>query len=174
MVGRPTNAAQARKKNLARARQLRLERRRAPPESTPSTAESTESREVSGGIERTGWNGRVSHCPSSNDEPIVVSDSGSGDGGIEEFANGLPEVMQEHPKELKAVSQFSVKPSGYSIISKKRTEGDWRKAGSHRSLGYNGQSARTKRYREHAAREKEKEDAKLRNRWVELEVDQRQ
>ena len=148
------------------------EGRQAPPESTPSTSKSTESSEVSDGIECTGWNGRVSYCLSSDNEPIVISDSCSEDEEIEEFVNGLPEVMQEHPEELKAVSQLSVKPSRYSIISKKQTKGDWRKAESHHSLGYNGQSARTKRYHEQAAREKEKEDVKLRNRWVELEVDQ--
>lgn len=170
MVGRPTNAARKKKENLARARQIRMERRRqAPPEPTHN-AEPAESGEVSdesseGEIECTGWDGGVSHCLSSDDEPIVISDSDSGDEEVEELFGGEVGVMwQKRSESPEDVASLEAKPSGYSIIMRQQTKKDWKKVESRRSLGYNGQSARTKRHHEQVAREKEKEDAKLRNR----------
>lgn len=169
MVGRPTNAARKKKENLARARQIYTEQRRqAPPEPTHNT-EPAESGEVSsesseGEIECTGWDGGVSHCLSSDDEPIVISDSDSGEEEVEELFGGEVGVMGKRSKSPEDVSHSEAKPSGYSIIMRQQTKKDWKKVESCRSLGYNGQSARTKRHHEQIAREKEKEDAKLRNR----------
>ena len=172
MVGRPTNAAQAKKRNLANARQHRLESRRVPTEPTSSDANTPENGEAddeSSGddIECTGWTGGVIHCLSSDDEPIVISSEDNDGGEVEELSGSeLEEVVQERLRKLEATPQASDKPDAYSVITRKQTQKDWKKAESHRSLGHNGQSARTKRHHDWLAREKEKEDEKLRNRWV--------
>jgi len=170
MVGRPTNAAQTRKKNLARARQIRLEARQTPPEPispNPDTPENGEADNESSGdeVECTGWSGGVAHYVSSSDEPIVISDDESEEEFVEELSGSeLEEVARKCLGTPEAASKSSAEPSVHSAIMHKQTKKDWKKAESRRSLGYNGQSERTKRHHVRLAQEKEKEDAKLRSR----------
>lgn len=180
MVGRLTNAARTKKKNLAKARRNYLQRRQALPKPVHSSAESTENGQVeeSSGdeIECVGWSGGTVHWLSSDDEPITISDSESEDEEVEELTGivedvtevveSVAEVVQGCSEELDATSRSTVKPSAYSTIAREHTARDWKKAESCRSLGYNGRSERTRRFHEQSAREKEKEDAKLRNRSV--------
>ena len=64
---------------------------------------------------------------------------------------------QEHEAEL--VEEVT----GYGKVASSRLTGtEWRKAESSRKLGYNGLSARTKRFHAQKAREKEKVDAEMR------------
>ena len=171
MVGRPKTAAKTKKENLARAQQIRVEARKAPPElssSNTNAAENGEADDESSGddIECTGWNGSVVHYVSSDDEPIVISDDDTeGEEEVEELSGSeLEEVLQRCLETPEAILQSNAETNRYSTIMRKRTEKDWKKAESCRSLGYNGQSARTKRHHEQLVRGKEKEDAKLRNR----------
>ena len=172
MAGRPTDAAQAKKRNLANAQQHWLESRRVPTEPTSSDANTPENGEAdneSSGddIECTRWTGGVIHCLSSSDEPIVISSEDSDGGEVEELSGSeLEEVVQECLRKLEAALQASDKPDAYSLITCKQTQKDWKKAESHHSLGYNGQSVWTKRHHDWLAWEREKEDEKLRNRWV--------
>jgi hypothetical protein len=170
MAGRPTNAAQT-KKNLAKARQIRLDRvqRQASPASTPFNTNTLEDggadTESSGDIKCTGWNGGISHWLSSDEEPIIISDDNSEEEEVEELSESeLGERGQGHLQSPGVTSPLNTEPNAHSAISCKHTQKDWKKAESSRSLGYNGQSARTKRRMEQLAREKEKKNAKLRNR----------
>lgn len=64
---------------------------------------------------------------------------------------------QEHEADL--VEEVS----GYEKLANSRLTGrEWRKAENSRKLGYNGLSARTKRFHAQKAREKEKVDAEMR------------
>ena len=172
MAGRPTNIAKNRKENLARARQIRLEATRAPPEPSSSDTDTVENgqadSESSGDdVKCTGWNGGVSHYVSSDDKLIIISDDNSGEEEVGELSGSeLEEVLQRHLKTLEVTLQSSAETNAHSAIMHEQTKKDWKKAESRRSLGYNGQSARTKRHHEQLARKKEKGDAKLRNRWV--------
>ena len=56
----------------------------------------------------------------------------------------------------------AAKHDRFPIIMASRSNQEWTKAESTRSLRYNGQATRTKRHREKAARDKEAENAKLR------------
>ena len=75
----------------------------------------------------------------------------------EELVESLQTQLQN---ELKSLSV----PSPYEVISQSHTSEDWTKAEGNRSLGYNKLSDRTKRRREHDAREKEKLDSVERKR----------
>ena len=176
MAGRPTNAAKTRMENLARAQQAKLEARKTPPDSPPhaGTTENGEADNESSrdnDIECTGWSGGVSHYVSSDDEPIIISgDDSEDDEEVEELSGSeLEELMGRQLKTPEVTSQPSAELNTYSKIMHQRTQGDWKKAESRRSLGYNKLSTRTKRYHEQVAREKAREDAKLRNRWVGFE-----
>lgn len=168
MVGRPTKAANARKQGLARARQVRLEARRASPRDDSSgtgAAENGQAGDESSGddAECTGWKGGVLHYVSS-DETTVASE-GDSEELIELSGNEPEEVLEEELKTTGPTVQSNSEMNvSYSAIMHTRTMKDWRKVESHRQLGYNGQSKRTKRHHEQLAREKGKEDAKLRNR----------
>lgn len=181
MAGRPTNAAKTRKKNLARARQIRLEARRAPPKPSPSDTDTGKNGQADNessedDIKCTGWSGGVSHHVSSGDEPIIISDNTSeGEEEVEELS-GTPELEEvlQGSETPEVTPQSGAGTDAYSAIMQKQTGKDWKKAESRRSLGYNGQSARTKRYHEQLARKKEEENAKLRNRWVGIRLNRTQ
>ena len=121
----------------------------------------------------------VSHCISSGDEPIVISDDDDSEEVVEELSGSeLEDAIQQHRDRSTAMAivgqpvipvvaeppamQPVTEPSALSAIEGPRTNQEWRKAESVRSLGYNGQSARTKRRKEKLTRDKEKKDAQLR------------
>lgn len=177
MAGRPTNATKAKNRNLANARRILLEAKKTPPAQTPLKSVTPESGEVdneSSGddIECTGWTGGISHYVSSDDDPIIISDDDNDDDDddddeVKELSGReLEEEVPKHSQPLEIASQSTTKLDACSAIMRKQTEGDWRRAESCRSLGYNKQSGRTKRRHEQLAREKAKEDAELRKRWV--------
>ncbi|KAF9649985.1 hypothetical protein BDM02DRAFT_3260022 [Thelephora ganbajun] len=103
----------------------------------------------------TGWVVRLGHGP--NRRQIEEEEE------VEELSGSeLEMVVQKCLKTLEVTSQSSAETDAFSTIMRKQAKKDWKKAESHRSLGYNGQSVRTKRHHKQLAR-KEKEDAKLRN-----------
>ena len=65
-------------------------------------------------------------------------------------------------KPLAAVKQPMTERDSLSAITGPRTNQEWKKAESKQSLGYNDQSARTKRRKDKLARDKEKGDLQLR------------
>ena len=136
-----------------RARQTRLEARKAPPKDNSSSEDE---------IECTGWNGGILHCVSSDNEPIVISDDDSEE-FIELSGSEPEEVSEEHPGMTDTIVQIGPKTTPHSVIMHGQTKKGWTKAESHGGLGYNGLSAWTKRHHDQIAREKEKEDARLRN-----------
>lgn len=64
---------------------------------------------------------------------------------------------------LEAAVQPEVVPKVLSVVLGRRSNLEWRGVERARSLGYNGQSAWTKRRQEKAVRDKEMEDKQLRN-----------
>ena len=66
------------------------------------------------------------------------------------------DLVQVLQAEIEALSQ----PSPYDEIMRKLTSKDWEKAEQNRGLRYNGHSARTRRYHEKKARDKEEGDMK--------------
>ena len=58
--------------------------------------------------------------------------------------------------------QPKVEPDAFSVVMKKQTNQEWKGVESTRSLGYNGQSGRTKRCQRKTARDKEAVDAETR------------
>lgn len=189
MVGRPSSAALRKKQSLALARQARLGmRRNSIPAITPhpGNAENQDADDESSedDIQCTGWSGGVAHYISSDEEPTFVSDSNEEEEEEEEVkelsGSELEEVIQRHrggsagataveqpaagtmEEPSAMVKQPMAEPNTLSVIMHPRTNQKWKEVESTRSLGYNGQSARTKRHRAKVVREKELEDAKLR------------
>lgn len=153
MAGRPTKATKIKQQNLARARQILLEARQMPPERTSSRSVTPKNGEADNDgsgdeVECTGWTGGVSNYVSSDDEPIIISDDEEEEGVEELPEDELEEVVQKCLQTLEVASQPPTEPNMRPVIMRKRTEGDWRKAESRRSLGYNKQSGRTKRRHE--------------------------
>jgi len=168
--------------SLALARQARLEARNiptTPPSPNPNNAKNQDVDDESSGdeVECTGWTGGVTHY-TSDEEPILVSDGSEEE--VEELSGSeLEEVIQRHRERLAGASMEETpvarteessatvkrqmaEPDALSVITTPRTNHEWKKAESTRSLGYNNQSVRTKRHRAKVARDKETEDAKLR------------
>lgn len=180
-AGRPSNAALSKNQSLALARQVRLETGKAsktptlPPNPSPNDAKNEDADNESSGdeIQCTGWSGGVTHYVSSDEEPIFISDDDDDEEVVEELSGSeLEEVIQRHREQLggtttteessPAPRQLEAEPNMLSIIMGQRTNQEWKKAESTRSLGYNGQSFRMKRHREKIARDKEVEYAKAR------------
>lgn len=183
VLGRPTKAALNRKKNLALAREIRLKRRKFPALAVVPNTNDAENQdadnESSGGeaAEPTGWSGGVTHCVSSDKEPILIDD-GDDDEVVEELSgSGLEEAIRQNMGESRgetgeerpavvamekpsatseAATQSKATRNAFSVIMAPRSRKEWDKAESNRSLGYSGLSARTKRHREQAARERKK------------------
>lgn len=181
VLGRPTKAALNRKKNLALAREIRLNRRKFPaPDVVPNTnnAENQDADNESLGdevVESSGWSGGVTHCVSSDKELILIEDSDD-DEVVEELSgSGLEEAIrqnmgksrgetgEERPAVVamekpsatsEAATQSKATRNAFSVIMAPRSRKEWDKAESNRSLGYSGLSARTKRHREQAERER--------------------
>lgn len=169
MVGRLTNAVKTKNKNLAHAQRILLETRKTPPVPTTLehvTPENGEADDESSGddVECTGWTGGISNYVSSDDEPIIISDDDEEEEVEKLSGSELEEMAQKHLETMGVASHSITELDLRSAIMCKQTEGDWRRAESHRALGYNRQSGRTKRRHEQFVREKEEEDAKLRKR----------
>ena len=173
--GRPSNTTLRKKQSLTIARKACLEARKTsqlaiiPPTPNPDNAEKQDNENESSGdeIKCTGWSGGVTHYV-SDDEPIFISDNDEDEEDEEvEVLSGseLEEVVQQHeewlvgkatigqtvartateeppamPKQLVAESVV------LTITMDQRTNQEWRKIESTRSLGYNGQSTQTKRH----------------------------
>ena len=173
MVGRPTTATLNKNRALACARQTRLESRRRPPVAAlplhPDPVDNQDADNESSGdeIECTGWSGGIAHYVSSDEETIVVSDDDSEEVVEELLGSELEEVIQHHRERVVAsaptVEQPTAESSALSVIMRTRTKREWKKAEMTWSLGYSGRSVRTKRHQAQVARDKEKEDAMLRN-----------
>lgn len=185
--GRPSKASINKKKSLAFARKIRLGTKNfstavvSPPTPNAKDAEDQDTEDKSSG-EETGWSGGVTHCISSDEEPIFVSDddegeveelSGSeleeavrqgreGSEGTTVMSQSATTVSEGPPAMLGATVTPKADPNPFSAIMGQRTNHEWKKAERTRSLGYNGQSDRTKRRQEKALRDKEKIDAELR------------
>ena len=185
--GRPSNTALKKKQSLALARQLRLEARKVSkpavisPNPGPNDTENLDAENESSDdeIKCTGWSGGVTHYVSSDEEPICISDD-DGEEEVEELSGSeLEDATWQHGELLAGTTTAKQATAGTaveellaaqpiaeadtpSVLANQRTNQEWKKAESTRSLGYNGQSARTKRHRAKAARDKEMEDAKLR------------
>ena len=122
-------------------------------------------------IECTGWTGGICH---------VISDSEDSDAGYstveyggedddysfeelvgDELISGLQKEWQmRHDLEQLA------KPTVTEILLHQIGPKEWKKAESHRSLGYNGKSDRRKREKKQQKREKAAADAIIQNRYV--------
>jgi len=176
--GRPSKVMLSKNQTLALARQIRLEARNPiiPPSLYSGSAENQNADNESSGdeIECTGWSGGVVHYVSSDEEPILVSGE---EEEVEELSGSeLEEEIQRRTEQLAGTTaveqpaeespttseQPTAKPNLLSVIMGQRTNQGWKKAESTRSLGYNGQSGRTKRHQAKVARDKETGDAKLR------------
>ena len=188
VLGRPSKAALNKRKSLAHAREIKAKKSSAPSaapetdntENQDADSESSEDKVV----ECTGWSGGVAHCVSSDGGPILIGDSD--EEVVEELSGSELEeavqknmersarrtveqqpaaaAMEEPSATPEAATQSEVKPDMISVITGQRSQKEWDKAESSRSLRYNGRSARSKRHREKKARDKETEDAKLRKR----------
>lgn len=181
-AGRPSNTTLSKNQSLALARRVRLEAGKAskvpttPPNPSPNNSKNEDADNESSGdeIQCTGWSGGVTHYISSDEEHIFISDDDDDEEEVVEELLGseLEEVAQRHRERLAGTTttkepspaprQPEAEPNTLSIIMGQRTNQEWKKAESTRSLGYNGQSARTKRHREKITRHKEIEDAKVR------------
>jgi hypothetical protein len=155
-----------------------------PPHPNPNNTEGQDADNESSGdeVECTGWSGGVTHYISSDEEPIIVSDDDKEEEEEVEMLSGseLEETIQQHSERSGSTTTMeqpvtgtteeltaAVKPlitelNTLSVIMGPRTNQDWKKAESTRSLGYNGQSGRMKRHHAKVARDKEMENAKLR------------
>ena len=113
---------------------------------------------------------------SSDEEPILIGDSND-DEVVEELPGSEPEeatrpnmgkskvktteerpaavATEEPPAMSEAATQSKATHNVFSVIMAQRSREEWVKAESSRSLGYSGWSARSKRHREQAEREKE-------------------
>ena len=187
--GQPSNTALKKKESLALARQACLAARKGsklaitPPDPNPIYAENQDMEGESSGdeVQCTGWSGGVAHYLSSDEEPDFVSEDEGEEEDVEELSGSELEEAQRHAEQvagtttaerIAAGTMVEVSPAtlkwpiaesdALSAIMDQRTDRDWKKAENTRSLGYNGQSARTKRLREKVARDKETEDVKLR------------
>ena len=172
MVGWPTTATLNKNRALTCARQTCLESRRRPPVAAlplhPDPVDNQDADNESSGdeIECTGWSGGIAHYVSSDEETIVVSDDS--EEVVEELSGSeLEEVIQHHRERVVAsaptVEQPTAESSALSVIMRTRTKREWKKVEMTQLLGYSGRSVRTKRHQAQVARDKEKEDAMLRN-----------
>ena len=125
----------------------------------------------------TGWSGGVAHYISSDEE--LAATSGGSEDEVDELSGSELEVIQQN-RERSArgmaagqpaldtaepsltAENPAVKHDRFPIIMALRSNQEWTKAESTRSLRYNGRAPRTKRHREKAVRDKEAENAKLR------------
>ena len=183
--GRLSNAALRKNETLALARKARLVARAPTTAATPhpNDVDNQDADNESSGdeIECTGWSGGVTHYISSDEEPIFISDSDEEEEEVEDLSwSEVEEGAQQHREELGGaaaaeqptaeiaeepsamVKQPMAEPNSLSVIMGLRTNQEWKEAESTRSLGYNGQSDRTKRHRAKVARDKEVNDARLR------------
>jgi len=102
MSGQPTNAALKKRQTLALARQARLEIRKS--STVPILPSNYHTDHAENGdaniteddkIQCTGWSGGVSHCISSGDEPIVISDDDESEEVVEELSGSeLEDTIQ--------------------------------------------------------------------------------
>jgi hypothetical protein len=121
--------------------------------------------------EVTKWTGGVNHIletdnsdfsweeTSSEEESDLDSDEPQSDAeDKEEMIERLRRSMEHEDNLIKCVITVMVEDK----LMIKRTEKDWKRAESNRSLGYNGHSGRTQRHNNKKARDKEVIDAELR------------
>ena len=172
MVGRPTTATLNKNRALARTRQTRLESRRRPPIAAPplhpDPIDNQDADNESSGdeIECTRWSGGIAHYV-SDEGTIVVSDDDSEEVVEELSGSELEEVIQHHRERVvvsaPTVEQPMAESSALSVIMRTWTKREWKKVEMTWLLGYSGRSVHTKRHRAQVARDKEKEDAMLRN-----------
>lgn len=176
--GRPSNTVLRKNHSLALAQQTRLEARKAPTTPHPNNTENqdTDNKSSEDEVECTGWSGGVAHYISSDDEPIFVS--GSDEEEVEELSGSeLEELIQRRLTRVVKVDQPAARmmeepsatvkwpiaePNALSAIMGPETNQKWKRAESTRSLGYNGQSDRTKRHHAKVARDREERDVQLR------------
>jgi hypothetical protein len=115
------------------------------------------------------WHGGVNHFPSDsdwdslNDSDWKTDSSSESDFGDVSELEG-DELIESLQATLEAEMQIISIPTPYEQILKPHTSGDWRKAESNRSLGYNKLSGCTQRRQALEAREKEKLDSVARER----------
>jgi len=124
--------------------------------------------------EVTRWTGGVNHDPEMDgsdfswwEDTSVTDDSESGDSDGPGSTSGADSEDEDAwrgrlQKEIEHEIQLLNEPSPFEVLMVHRTQEDWKKAESNRSLGYNGNSGRNQRRRDKKARDKEDRDAKLR------------
>ena len=189
--GHPTKATLKKNTSLAFARKMCLKNRKTlTPASTPTpTPDDDDGNNDSDGnedaknqdfksersedlIECTRWSRGVVNYISSDEEPLFISEE---EEEVEDLLESeLEEVIQQNRERSQGTTmveqpvvgvveeQPEAEPGAFSTIMGQWTTQEWKRAESTRSLGYNGQSSRTKRCREKAARDEEREDEKLR------------
>ena len=115
------------------------------------------------------WDGGVNHFPSDlgwdslNDSDWETDSSSESDFGDVSELEG-DELVENLQAMLEVEMQILSIPTPYEQILKPHTSGDWKKAESSRSLGYNKLSGRTQCREALEAREKEKLDSVARER----------
>ena len=153
LLAAASNARAAQKKKVhPRSTPSPLEENQHHNHSVPQTqhADGIESREES----ECGYKGGVDYSISSDDK-FVLGPQWELEGGSEWDSDGeLSEYDEEQMESLKKEAAELVKPTPFEEISLTTIKG-WRKIEAKRSLGYNGQSSRTKERRQQQERLKE-------------------
>jgi len=115
----------------------------------------------------TRWTGGINHVNSSDSEEDLdfelsdmVTDSLDEDEDFGELEDEelLASLQLQGAQEAEKLKRITA----YEKLQRDISECEWKKAESNRALGYNGNSARTKRRSEKAARDKSEADAKTR------------
>jgi len=117
-------------------------------------------------FECTGWTGGVNNVSSDTDTDDEWKDTDQ-DGGDEDSEQDSGNESLESDiegEDLLNDLEDLAKPTPYEHILKRTTAKEWKKAESHRGLGYNGQSARRTREIAQELRKKDEQDRIMRER----------
>ncbi len=118
--------------------------------------------------ECTQWTGGVNHELSDTESDLTWVETSTADSdSTESSEDDMSEVEGDDIVEsVRASLEHEIKllaiPTQYEQISRKLTADDWKKAEKNRSLGYNGNSDRTKRREAKTARDKGIHDKEMR------------
>jgi hypothetical protein len=109
------------------------------------------------------WDETVNHWLADSDSDFTWTDSDGEEESDSEFSElEGDDLLKSLQSSLEAKLDILNQPTAYETIKEGLTSEGWKKAEEHRSLGYNGQSDRTKRWHAKEEHNKEKKDKILR------------
>jgi len=112
--------------------------------------------------DETRWPGGVNHDPETDNSDFSWDEGSESESEDDVTDDEDPELIARLQKNVEHHLQLLDTVTAYDALMTGSNMADWKKVESKRALGYTGNSARTARRHDKWARDKEKEDAKVR------------